>query len=757
MTLVTGTVQDLGYDGMEGTLWARPARFRSDGSVVYAPERKPFTITGGVVSAELAPGPAVLELQVGSHARGTFEVVIPDTDITLADLLDTVFPWEPAQVSQFVAERELAVQAKTAAETAAGQASTAAGTATTAAQQTGQDRTAVAADKQVVVGHVQALAAPNDAAVLGLISEGATTQTKAALNATYAAKEFVGATGAAPLQGVTISPVDTGDYVPVDRIGGDIFGARIGSTGVGISSDGETWTLLGNAPAGALQRVWDSGDGAHIVLTSTNVYRVTGLVSGSPVWTNTLTVNGAAAFNRFTGSYDPASGKGIVSQYGPGVPQFADSRYGHITLDHGQTWTQVWDSDTMIPGDAPTDSHVHGSAYDPWDDVFYLIEGHGTQSGVWLSTDNGMTWNLYDGYRMYSAPTCIVPTDDGLVLTSDDPKSGLLGIPRVGPIQGRRIIRTYNWSSQYSGVIGFGQHAQRDPETGLVYAVYKSSYVDLPPVILAGTASAGSRVYTYDGTPANTSDYQFRSIVLLPGGKTIISVLKDGSVRERILAWRPGRATSTDDPGGIFGGSAPIGSSTAIGAESSTGEWQNALAAGSRAFAAQQSIGIGWKARANGTKQVVLGESAVASGSGTVLIGQAGAATGGQSTLVGTEVVGGAGGNSSAFGYKSKTYTQGSAIGAQSSVSALNGSALGYQAIVAAGHNNSVALGSGTATSRGDQVHIGPRHLAQLTLAADPSNALSGEVFFYFATNATGKIELRAKILSVVYTVWTQP
>ena len=186
MTLVTGTVQDLGYDGMEGTLWARPARFRSDGSVVYAPERKPFTITGGVVSAELAPGPAVLELQVGSHARGTFEVVIPDTDITLADLLDTVFPWEPAQVSQFVAERELAVQAKTAAETAAGQASTAAGTATTAAQQTGQDRTAVAADKQVVVGHVQALAAPNDAAVLGLISEGATTQTKAALNATYA-------------------------------------------------------------------------------------------------------------------------------------------------------------------------------------------------------------------------------------------------------------------------------------------------------------------------------------------------------------------------------------------------------------------------------------------------------------------------------------------------------------------------------------------------------------------------------------------
>ena len=91
MTLVTGTVQDLGYDGMEGTLWARPAWFRSDGQVVYAPERKPYTITGGVVSADLAPGPAVLELQVGSHARGTFEVVIPEADTTLADLLETLF------------------------------------------------------------------------------------------------------------------------------------------------------------------------------------------------------------------------------------------------------------------------------------------------------------------------------------------------------------------------------------------------------------------------------------------------------------------------------------------------------------------------------------------------------------------------------------------------------------------------------------------------------------------------------------------
>ncbi|WP_440221164.1 hypothetical protein [Dietzia sp. MNB45] len=144
MTLVTGTVQDLGHAPMDGTLYARPARFLPAGNVVYAPERTPYKIEGGTFSVELAPGPAVLELKVGTHARDEFRVVIPDQEtIGLADLITEVFPWQPEQVSKFVAERELAVQAKKDAETAAGQASTAAGTATTAAQQTGQDRSHV--------------------------------------------------------------------------------------------------------------------------------------------------------------------------------------------------------------------------------------------------------------------------------------------------------------------------------------------------------------------------------------------------------------------------------------------------------------------------------------------------------------------------------------------------------------------------------------------------------------------------------------
>lgn len=88
MTLVTGTVRDLGNTAMSGTLWARPSRFRSGGSVLLAPERRPFPVVNGAISAELAPGPATLELEVGSHSRGIFEVNIPDQEtVTLNELL----------------------------------------------------------------------------------------------------------------------------------------------------------------------------------------------------------------------------------------------------------------------------------------------------------------------------------------------------------------------------------------------------------------------------------------------------------------------------------------------------------------------------------------------------------------------------------------------------------------------------------------------------------------------------------------------
>lgn len=116
MTLIEGSVEDVGMTPMSGVLTVRTARFRPSGEVLYAPEAIPFPIVNGQVAAELAPGPAVLTVKVGSHAQDRFEVVIPDqVSITLADLIETVFSWEPEQINKFITERKASEAAATAA------------------------------------------------------------------------------------------------------------------------------------------------------------------------------------------------------------------------------------------------------------------------------------------------------------------------------------------------------------------------------------------------------------------------------------------------------------------------------------------------------------------------------------------------------------------------------------------------------------------------------------------------------------------
>lgn len=116
MTLIEGSVEDVGMTPMTGVLTVRTARFRPSGEVLYAPEAIPFPIVNGQVTAELAPGPAVLTVKVGSHAQDRFEVVIPDqVSITLADLIETVFSWEPEQINKFITERKASEAAATAA------------------------------------------------------------------------------------------------------------------------------------------------------------------------------------------------------------------------------------------------------------------------------------------------------------------------------------------------------------------------------------------------------------------------------------------------------------------------------------------------------------------------------------------------------------------------------------------------------------------------------------------------------------------
>ena len=117
MTLVTGSVQDLGMTPLDGKLTARPARFRTDGTVVYSTQPAEHIIEAGVVNVDLAPGPAVIEILTGVLGKTVLEVVIPDTaEVLLSALVDESFPWTPAQVSEFARLRDETVAAAQTAQ-----------------------------------------------------------------------------------------------------------------------------------------------------------------------------------------------------------------------------------------------------------------------------------------------------------------------------------------------------------------------------------------------------------------------------------------------------------------------------------------------------------------------------------------------------------------------------------------------------------------------------------------------------------------
>lgn len=120
MTVINGNVKDVGLEPLSGVMVATTVHFRTSGDIVIAPESRSFPVVAGVVSADLVPGPTRLTVQVGSHARDSFDVVVPDVGpVTLASLVDEVFEWTPEQVSEFVRLRdETVVAAGEAAQSA---------------------------------------------------------------------------------------------------------------------------------------------------------------------------------------------------------------------------------------------------------------------------------------------------------------------------------------------------------------------------------------------------------------------------------------------------------------------------------------------------------------------------------------------------------------------------------------------------------------------------------------------------------------
>jgi hypothetical protein len=157
MTLITGNVKDIGLDPLSGTLIATSVEFRVTGDIIIAPEARTYPIAGGIVSADLIPGPTRITIQVGSHARDNFDVIVPDEPVTLARLIEDAFEWSPAVVSEVAAHRAAAEAAAARAEDAAGDVDAAiAGAADQVVAAVEQDRVAAELAAGAAAGSAQA-------------------------------------------------------------------------------------------------------------------------------------------------------------------------------------------------------------------------------------------------------------------------------------------------------------------------------------------------------------------------------------------------------------------------------------------------------------------------------------------------------------------------------------------------------------------------------------------------------------------------
>lgn len=597
-----------------------------------------------------------------------------------------------------------------------------------------------------------------------------------------------------PLTNVTVTARAT-DPIPAEFFDGYIWGVEANGVIKRSSDGGTTWatyTTIAEITGGALiQRIMPCADGEVLVSTPTVVYRSTGWAGGSPTWATVLTNPTASYF--YPWGFDGDGTKFIIVHYGgsnPGAYR-AWSRYGWISLDGGLTWTVKWDTEAIFGAENNALTHLHGACYDPWEDRFFINEGHEpAMTGVYMSTDDGDTWTRltygtsFHGDTPGNSPTTIVATDHGIVMGTDDPTNGLVVLPR-GADQIERAWSRMGISN--TTLLGYAHMGTRDPNTGIVYNVYELNQTYANDIGASVSGSDG-QVAAQVAQLTEPTHYLWRRVVVDDDGNLLAWEQSQNQILRAKTSGMGARPAHLLDTGRVLGGSnigsrgalavgaeavvsggviatavghkatASGNSGTAVGASSvSTGNGQ-ALGVSSTAGPSGTAVGVsayglngtavGSSARAPRTDNLAVGNTARAAtdADGNVVhataVGPTARASGagGYTTALGSAAVA-SGDRSTALGAAAQATTvRATAVGQNAqATTALYGVAIGADATCT--HQDSVALGRGSTTTTSLQVQIGGRHIAMLEVS-DPAAAPVDGARLYARDNGAGKTQL---------------
>ena len=415
----------------------------------------------------------------------------------------------------------------------------------------------------------------------------------------------------------------------------------------------------------------------------------------------------------------------------------------------------MWDQAALFPGDGAL-SHCHACCYDPWEDRFWLSEGHSTSRGVYWSGNNGTTWTKVAGSDVDGAPTVLVATDDGIVCGTDSAPGGVYGIARRTSTADLKMELIWQWWPGKAGIVGFAQRGFRDPRSGLVYMGWNSSFSDVKIIMAAGNATTAGLVW--EATSAG-ADRLWNQVVTKNG--KLIGYYNVGGVDSILTGFVSlgGFPALQMNTGNILGGvsaeptsvvvgknaSAPTSAveSVVIGNGASVSSTGQSVIIGDGATGVAVAVAIGDATSASGAGGTAVGKSAIVSGQLGVAIGHSAQATTTKSTAVGWDARATTDVNNVALGEGSRSSANGStALGAESN----------------AAHALSVALGAVAITTATSQVQVGAKHFELTELAADAAAGAANSARLYVRDNGSGKTQLVVRFATgAVQVIATEP
>lgn len=316
---------------------------------------------------------------------------------------------------------------------------------------------------------------------------------------------------------------------------------------IGVSTDGVTFTWGKNIAGGngiATSLVETPGGEVLVSVKHRDnlpgkVWRSTGwnpATANAASWAATLTASGAAV--HFDGrwcltqrsvapGWSARAGAIFVAEYGNHINEAATPTEAairaYMSEDDGATWATIFDARDH---NVDTNVHIHGLAYDPWDDRVLITVGDNANAGVYycngedLSGVTAADWSVISGTGGSSAKqaTTVIPMAASLILLSDSPNSAIRSIPRYG-------YRGYAASQDLlsiatGGTAVIGAHAYQSSILGpLLMSVYSSASSG-PPAIYA----------TLDGKNISTVYSESSSITSGPGLTSVVGPDKNGKI-----------------------------------------------------------------------------------------------------------------------------------------------------------------------------------------------------------------------------------